>query len=206
MLVIRLLRTGKKNQPTYKIVVTDKDNPPRGGRFVEEVGFYNPKTKEKTLNKERIQYWVSKGVQPSDTVYNMLVSEKVVEGKKRPSHKKSKKEAPAAEAEAGAPEGEKPAEQPAAAPAEEKPAETPVTEEKTAEPAPAVKEEKEEAPVEPVQDQKAEESGNEEAVKEEIKGEPDKEPAPETQIEQKPEEEKTADPAAQTEPEKEEQK
>lgn len=88
MLAIRLLRTGKKNQPTFKIVVTDKNNPPRGGRFVEEVGFYNPITKERKLKGERIQYWISKGAQPSDTVYNMLVSEKIVEGKKRPSHNK----------------------------------------------------------------------------------------------------------------------
>jgi small subunit ribosomal protein S16 len=92
MLVIRLFRTGKKNQPTYKIVVTEKKNPPKGGRFVEEVGFYNPKTKERILKKERIQYWISQGVQPSDTVFNMLVSESVIEGKKKSSHKKSKKE------------------------------------------------------------------------------------------------------------------
>jgi len=91
MLVIRLLRVGKKNQPFFKIVITDKSNPPRGGRFVEEVGTYNPLTKEKTLKKERIQYWLSQGVQPSDTVHNMLVKEGILEGKKIPVHKKAKK-------------------------------------------------------------------------------------------------------------------
>ena len=91
MLVIRLLRVGKRNQPSFKIVVTEKSNPPRGGRFIEEVGFYNPKTKEKILKKERIQYWLSQGVQPSATVYNLLVKEGIVEGKKIPVHKKSKK-------------------------------------------------------------------------------------------------------------------
>ena len=98
MLVIRLLRKGKKHQPTFKIVVTDKENSSTGGRFVEEVGFYNPNTKEKSLKKERIQYWLSQGVKPSDTIYNMLVSEKVIEGNKIDVHKKSKKEAPAAAA------------------------------------------------------------------------------------------------------------
>ena len=91
MLVIRLLRVGKKNQPSFKIVVTDKKNPPRGGRFVEQVGFYNPLTKEKILKKERIQYWLGQGVKPSDTVHNLLVKEGILEGKKISVHKKPKK-------------------------------------------------------------------------------------------------------------------
>ena len=52
MLVIRFFRTGKKNQPTFKIVVTEKTKPPRAGRFIEEVGFYNPSTKEKVLQRQ----------------------------------------------------------------------------------------------------------------------------------------------------------
>jgi len=91
MLVIRFLRVGKKNQPSFKIVVTDKRRPPRSGRFVEEVGFYNPLTKEKVLKKERIKYWMSVGAKPSNTVYNLLVKEKILEGKKVPVHKKAKK-------------------------------------------------------------------------------------------------------------------
>jgi small subunit ribosomal protein S16 len=92
MLVIRFLRVGKRNQPAFKIVVTDKRNPPRGGRFVEEVGFWNPITKEKVLRAERIKYWLSVGAQPSESVYNLLVSEKIIEGKKIPVHKKKKEE------------------------------------------------------------------------------------------------------------------
>src|SRR3989344_4331454 len=113
MLVIRLFRIGKKNQPSFKVVVTNKKNAPKGGRFVEEVGFYNPLTKEKNLKKDRIQYWLSVGVQPSPTIYNMLVSEGILATKKISVHKKSKKAvtAPAAEAP-------KPAETP-------KPTETP---------------------------------------------------------------------------------
>ena len=90
MFVIRLFRVGKKNQPSFKIVVTDKRNPPRAGRFIEEVGFWNSLTKEKVLKKERILYWLSVGAKPSATVYNLLVSEKIVQGKKIPSHKKAK--------------------------------------------------------------------------------------------------------------------
>ena len=83
MLAIRLFRTGKKKQPSYKVVVTNKINPPQGGKFVEQVGFYNPLTNEKTLNAERIKYWLSVGAQPSDTIHNMLVTEKIVEGEKK---------------------------------------------------------------------------------------------------------------------------
>lgn len=90
MLCIRFLRIGKKHQPCFKIVVTDKRKPPRGGRFVEEVGFWNPLTKEKVLKAERIKHWISKGAKPSDSVYNLLVKEKVLEGKKVSVHKKKK--------------------------------------------------------------------------------------------------------------------
>ena len=93
MLVIRLLRKGKKNQSFFKIVVTDKKNPPKGGRFVEEVGFLNPLTKQKNLKNERIKYWLSVGAKPSDTIYNLLIKEKIIEGKKIPLHQvKPKKE------------------------------------------------------------------------------------------------------------------
>ena len=86
--MIRLLRVGKKNQPFFKIVVTPKSNPPGGGRFVEEVGVYNPLTKERFLRKERIQYWLSKGAKLSPTVHNLFVEEKLIEMEKIPKHKK----------------------------------------------------------------------------------------------------------------------
>jgi small subunit ribosomal protein S16 len=89
MLRIRLLRIGKKNQPSFKIVVTDKRNPPKGGRFKEEVGFYNPLTKEKILKKDRIQFWLEKGAQPSATVHNLLVEGGIIKAKKIPVHKKA---------------------------------------------------------------------------------------------------------------------
>jgi len=139
MLVIRLLRVGKKNQPSFKIVVTDKKNPPRGGRFVEQVGFYNPLTKEKVLKKERIQYWLSQGVQPSATIHNLLVKEGILTDKKISVHKKSKKkeekpaevakEAPQAEVKVATPK-EAPQEEKVEEKAEEKPQEEPKKEKK----------------------------------------------------------------------------
>ena len=91
MLSIRLQRRGKKNQPFFKIIVTEEKNSSTRGRSVEELGFYNPLTKERSLNGDRAKYWMSVGAQPSDTVYNMLVTDNVIEGKKRLKHKKSKK-------------------------------------------------------------------------------------------------------------------
>jgi small subunit ribosomal protein S16 len=92
MLVMRFFRIGKKNQSAFKIVVTDKRNPPKGGKFVEEVGFWNPLTKEKILKGDRIKYWLSVGAQPSASVHNLLVKEKIIEGEKIPKHKKKKEE------------------------------------------------------------------------------------------------------------------
>lgn len=93
MLVIRLFRIGKRNQPAFKIVVTDKRRPAKGGRFIEEVGFLNPKTKEKSLKTDRIKYWMSVGAKPSDSIHNLLIKEKVIEGKKKPVHKIVEKKA-----------------------------------------------------------------------------------------------------------------
>lgn len=118
MLRIRFFRVGKKKQASFKIVVTDKRNPPKGGRFVEEVGFWNPMTKEKILKAERIKYWLSKGAKPSNTVYNLLLKEKILEGKKIPVHKKKKEKEKSAPAVPAAPVAEKPG---ASEPKEEKP-------------------------------------------------------------------------------------
>lgn len=175
MLVIRLLRVGKKNQPSFKIVVTDKRNPPRGGRFVEEVGFYNPLTKEKVLKKERIQYWLSQGVQPSDTVHNLLVKEGILEGAKIPVHKKAKEK------------GEKPKEEKV----EEKPKEEAPKEGK------AEEKPKEETPKKEKVEVKPEEKPKKESPKEEKKEELKKEEVPqeekkeEQSKEEPPEKEKT---------------
>ena len=111
MLVIRFLPIGKKNQPTFRIVVTEKKNAPRAGRRVENLGSYSPLTKKFSVKKERVLYWLSKGAKCSDSVHNLLIKEKVIEGKKIDVHKKSKKKQEPKPAEAQkAPEAPKPAE------------------------------------------------------------------------------------------------
>ena len=91
MLTIRLFRVGRKNQPAFKIVVTDKRKSSTRGRFVEEVGVYNPLTKQRNLKGDRVKYWMSVGAKPSPTVHNMLVTDKIVEGPKIAKHKPPKK-------------------------------------------------------------------------------------------------------------------
>jgi small subunit ribosomal protein S16 len=100
MLVIRFFRAGKKNQPSFKIVVTDKRKSSVKGRYVEEVGFLDPIKDKKFLRAERIKYWLSVGAKPSPTVHNLLISEKIIEGKKISKFKKSKKKEKKAEAPA----------------------------------------------------------------------------------------------------------
>jgi small subunit ribosomal protein S16 len=69
MVKIRLRRQGLKGQPTYRIVAADKESP-RDGRFLEILGFYNPRTEPVTisLKEDRVFDWMSKGAQPSDSV------------------------------------------------------------------------------------------------------------------------------------------
>lgn len=77
MLMIRLSRIGKKKHPFYRVVVTEKTRP-RNGRFVEIVGTYDPAKKPAAVNldHERVQYWLGKGAQPSDTVRSFLRNRK----------------------------------------------------------------------------------------------------------------------------------
>lgn len=73
MLRIRLRRVGAKRQPSYRIVVAES-TAPRDGRFVEVVGFYNPRTEPETVQvkEERVLHWLSVGAQPSDSVTRLL--------------------------------------------------------------------------------------------------------------------------------------
>jgi len=82
MLIIRLQRTGKRNQPFFRIVVTEKKSPPKG-KYIEKVGSLDPRTKRVTLKVERIKYWLENGAQTSDTVWNLLVKKGIIKGRKR---------------------------------------------------------------------------------------------------------------------------
>ena len=76
---IRLRREGAKNSPYYKVVVADKRSP-RDGKFIETIGTYDPKKpgQNSTLNLDRVEYWISKGAQPSDTVRSLIKKNKKV--------------------------------------------------------------------------------------------------------------------------------
>jgi len=69
MVRIRLRRVGGKGQPSYRIVASEKESP-RDGRFLEILGFYNPRTQPATIeiHEDRVYEWMSKGAQPSESV------------------------------------------------------------------------------------------------------------------------------------------
>jgi len=73
MVRIRLRRVGAKKQPSYRVVAADKESP-RDGRFLEIIGFYNPRTEPSTIQfeEDRIYYWLSVGAQPSDSVTKLF--------------------------------------------------------------------------------------------------------------------------------------
>lgn len=75
MVTIRLARGGAKKRPYYHIVVTDSRNR-RDGRYIERLGFFNPVASGQadtlSVNAERVQYWLSKGAQPSDRVAKLI--------------------------------------------------------------------------------------------------------------------------------------
>lgn len=82
MLKMRLQRIGRKNDPSYRVVVTDSRTGPKSNKYVDLIGNYNSKMNSFTIDGERVKDWISKGVQVSDTVNNLLVSNKIIEGKK----------------------------------------------------------------------------------------------------------------------------
>jgi len=82
MLTIRLFHIGKKHSTDFRIVVTDKRNPPRGGRFLEVLGHCNPKLKKQDFKDERIKFWLKRGAKLSPTCHNLLVGNGILQGKK----------------------------------------------------------------------------------------------------------------------------
>ncbi len=157
MLRIRLSRVGKKKQPAYRIVVTDRRNP-REGAHLEVIGHFNPLTDPPTvkIKDERAIHWLKVGAMPSDTAARILTKAGLMEqagrepfvyvGKQVPKGQKNPKKARKEAEEGGAPaaavasapaakvKAEAPAEEPAAeAPAVEAPAEEPAAEEPAAE-------------------------------------------------------------------------
>ena len=75
---MRLTRTGAKKAPTYRVIVADSRSP-RDGRFIEEIGYFNPRTDEIKINAEKAQTWLKNGAQPTDTVRALLKKSNIVD-------------------------------------------------------------------------------------------------------------------------------
>jgi small subunit ribosomal protein S16 len=147
-LKIRLSRGGAKKRPFYHLVIADSRSP-RDGRFIEQVGTYNPMvakdhSERLVLKDERIKYWMSVGALPTDRVARFLADAGI--GKKPVIHDQTKQHLPKAKAQ----ERLKVAEEEANAPAEEVPAEEVASEEVPAEEVAA-----EEVPAEEKEEEKA---------------------------------------------------
>lgn len=83
MLMIRLQRIGRKNDPSFRVVLTDSKNAAKSGKFKEILGSYNLKSGEVVFKADRVKHWIANGAQTSATVHNFLVHQKIVEGKKK---------------------------------------------------------------------------------------------------------------------------
>ncbi|MEK7094701.1 MAG: 30S ribosomal protein S16 [Patescibacteria group bacterium] len=107
MLSLKLSRTGKKKQPTFRLIVTEKARDP-WGKYKEVIGTINLRGKEKrySINAERVKYWLSVGAQPTETVKNMLINQGLLKGEKAKAVRISKKRK--AKLEAKKPKGEAP--------------------------------------------------------------------------------------------------
>ncbi|MBU6427123.1 30S ribosomal protein S16 [Patescibacteria group bacterium] len=100
MLAIRLQRTGRKHEPTFRVVLTDSKNGPKSGKYLKNLGWYDTRLKNKAeqLKTDEIKHWVSKGAKLSITLHNFLVNQKIIDGKKLnalPKKTPIKKEVPA---------------------------------------------------------------------------------------------------------------
>src|SRR6266404_3246451 len=82
MLTIRLTRVGKKNDPSFRVIVVESKRKPQPGNYLEMVGSYDPRVDRVDLKAERIKHWLSMGATTSETVHNLLVSNKIIDAKK----------------------------------------------------------------------------------------------------------------------------
>jgi len=140
MLAIRFQRTGRKNDPSFRIIVSEKARSPKAGNPLEVLGSYDPITKDTIIKADRVKHWIQKGAELSGTVKNLLITKGIIEGKK--VNVLSKKHPPAKEEEekkSPVPPVVTPAAAQTEEPKAEKPAE-PEGAEVSVKPAPAVEE------------------------------------------------------------------
>jgi small subunit ribosomal protein S16 len=180
MLMIRLQRVGKRNEPTFRIVVTESQNSTKSGKFLEVIGSYDSREKNETkVDADRVKHWISNGAGVSDTLHNLFVSMGIIEGKK--INNLPKKSPIVKETEEGEEGG-----------GEEAPADAgDASEESTDTPAEESTEEAPEADAEPTTEEKAEEKADDKA--EESKEEAPAEEAPEAPAEAEDSKEESAE-------------
>ncbi len=89
MLAIKLAKTGKTNKKMFRVIISEKGRDPYGN-VLEILGSYNPHSKELAVKTDRIKYWISKGAQMTDTINNLLVEKKIIEGEKTSASKAKK--------------------------------------------------------------------------------------------------------------------
>ena len=75
---MRLRRMGAKKAPTYRVIVADSRSP-RDGRFIEEIGYFNPRTDEVKIDADKAKSWIANGAQPTDTVKALLKKTNIVD-------------------------------------------------------------------------------------------------------------------------------
>lgn len=83
--MIRLQRTGRKHEPTFRVVLTDSKNGPKSGKYLKNLGWYDSRLENdanKQLDIAEIKAWMSKGAKLSLTLHNFLIDSKIIEGKK----------------------------------------------------------------------------------------------------------------------------
>lgn len=90
MLSIKLKRVGKKHQATFRVIVAEKRSKV-DGRFVDDLGWWDPHQNKHSVNAESAKKWIANGAKPTDTVHNLLVKARVIDVKKLPLHKKPAK-------------------------------------------------------------------------------------------------------------------
>jgi small subunit ribosomal protein S16 len=213
MVRLRLRRVGRKKQPSFRIVAADKEAP-RDGRFLEIVGFYNPRTEPETvtLKEDRVYHWLSNGAQPSDAVARILKTTGAMDRYERFKAGEDL-ETLVAEAEAAQEErsGSLKTRQDGDTPKKAKKAEPAAEAEKAEEPAAEVVEEveaeaeAEETPAAEVEETEEEEAEEEEAEAEEAEEEAETEEAEAEEAEAEEEEEEAEAEEAEAEEEEEEE-
>jgi small subunit ribosomal protein S16 len=82
MITIRLSRVGRKNDPSFRVIVVESKRKPQPGNYIENVGSYDPRTDRIELKAERIKHWIANGATTSETVHNLLVSNKIIDADK----------------------------------------------------------------------------------------------------------------------------